>query len=94
MPCCSSRRSGMTLAPPLRAAPVTTTAPALSGPSPQYTGAASLALRGPASGRIYRVGPGRRQIMADSRDIAALLNTGQFRQWGKSDQGAAPDPMI
>lgn len=43
-----------------------------------YTGAARLSLRGPFSGRIYRVGPQTPRLEADSRDVEALLRTGFF----------------
>lgn len=80
MSCCSSRRSAMTPALQLRAATAPPAAPATApGQSLHYTGVASLALRGPSSGRIYLVGPESRQITADSRDVGALLHTGQFR---------------
>ena len=53
-------------------------------PAPQnavalrYGGGADMALRGPASGRIYRVGTDRRTLEADPRDAEALLATGLF----------------
>ena len=80
MSCCSGRREAMSSQSIFRAAPV---APELSGESPEeatltYSGRDALALRGPFSGRIYHVGAGSPRLVADSRDVEALLRTGKF----------------
>lgn len=82
MSCCSNRRAALTTTPQLRAAtPMPSPAPTSpqSGQPLGYTGQVAIALRGPFSGRVYRVSPDARQIDADARDVAALLRTGQFQ---------------
>jgi hypothetical protein len=80
MSCCSGRREAFSSQSTFRAAPV---APALSSETSleetlTYSGRDALALRGPFSGRIYHVGAGSPRLVADSRDVEALLRTGQF----------------
>jgi hypothetical protein len=82
MSCCGSRRMQLSESvgqarraapePPPERLPAT-------GAELRYTGAADLALRGPASGRVYRVGPARRQLLVETADAAALLRTGLFQ---------------
>jgi hypothetical protein len=81
MPCCGSRR--IELAARFHAAPRALA----ESPDPirqeavvalRYSGSAKLALRGPATGRVYRIGPRMRQLSADARDADALIRTGLF----------------
>ncbi len=78
MTCCSGRRAAV-VAPLLAAAvpPPGRSMPAAGGLL-TYTGDAALALRGPASGSIYRVAPNGRPFEADLRDVDALLRCGLF----------------
>jgi len=82
MSCCSGRRLMSSPTPTIRAAqninPADPPVEAASDQTLAYTGRATLVLRGPFSGRIYHVGPDLHQVSADSRDVDALLRTGQF----------------
>ena len=79
MSCCSNRRAALTSLPQLRAAmPAPAGVQDTTGQPLTYSSQVDLALRGPFSGLVYRVGPDTRQIDADARDVAALLRTGQF----------------
>ncbi len=83
MTCCSGRRAAAAAAAtPLLApaVPVPVRRLPAAGGLLAYTGDATLALRGPASGRIYRVAPGGRPFEADPRDVDALLRCGLFRR--------------
>jgi len=77
--CCGSARMQITAR-----YGATPTSPAPQPPLPEgavplrYAGGADMALRGPASGRIYRVGRGNRALRADPRDAQALIATGLF----------------
>ena len=80
-----SRIPQLRAAPPLQhppgpSPPASPVADALSGEDLRYTGANPMALRGPFSGRIYRVTAQSRHIIADSRDIAALLRSEFFQR--------------
>ena len=77
MSCCSDRRAAATPGAALRAAaaiaPASPAAAAL-----RYIGSAELALRGPFSGQVYRVGASRRSVEAHRDDRDALMRTGLF----------------
>ena len=83
MSCCSDRRAAFAPAPRLRAAadppPPVEPAP-VAAVALRYLGDTSLALRGPFSGRVYRVGPEAQDIDADARDAEALLRTRLFER--------------
>ncbi len=81
MSCCSDRRVAATPFAALRAAAAAPPpAPIAAGPQTmlRYTGSTELALRGPASGQVYRIGAGRRMVTAHPDDRDALLRTGLF----------------
>ncbi len=86
MSCCSQRRHASPAAPPLRAAAAgAAAAPAASAAATQrlrYLRDASLALRGPFSGRVYRVDARSAVIDADARDAEPLLRTALFERAG------------
>ena len=77
MSCCSHRRRTSsafrpaTIAPPPPAAPPPASAL-------RYLGKHPLALRGPVSRRVYRMGPGRRLLAVDPADVAAMVRSGLF----------------
>lgn len=76
MSCCGSRRRALAAPlPALARAPAPRPAPA---PRFLYLGTVERALRGPASGRLYRVEPGG-TIESEPGDARALLATGLFR---------------
>ncbi len=81
MSCCSNRRVQATPFSALRAAAARTPPAAIPTglqSTLRYTGSTELALRGPVTGQVYRVGPRRRTIDAHPGDAAALLRTGLF----------------
>jgi hypothetical protein len=75
MSCCGDRRrDSRPLRPPAPSAPGPPAVPT----DLVYSGTAELSLRGPASGRVYRVGRARRRVQVDAADAPALLGTGLF----------------
>ena len=46
----------------------------------RYLGQHPLALTGPVSRQLYRVGPGQRIVAVDPADVGALLRSGLFEQ--------------
>ena len=81
MACCGSRRTSLAAYHHgHRATPPPEPAPPADAVPLRYTGGADLALRGPASGRVYRVGPRRRDALAEGADVPALVATGLFAQ--------------
>ncbi len=83
MSCCSDRRAAIAPAPRLRAAaepPPPVEPPPAAAVALRYRGDTPLALRGPFSGRVYRVGPKAHDVDADARDAEALLRTLLFER--------------
>lgn len=80
MSCCSDRRATAAPLPALRAAALKPAPRATQqgGTLLHFTGSANLALRGPFSGKVYRIAPSHRMIAAHPDDVAALLRTGLF----------------
>jgi hypothetical protein len=89
MSCCSGQRSAARSSPMLRAAAAVAQPKAVETSTVivRYTGTAPLALRGPFSGLVYRVGATHRAIEVDPRDLEALLRTGLFERSGRSTPG-------
>ena len=79
MPCCSDARAQASR-PALRAIipEPARVVPVAADIALCYTGAASLALRGPASGRVYRIDPRHADVAAAAMDVDTLLRTGLF----------------
>ena len=89
MSCCSRRRNVLATTPQLRAATSSPpNAPQLAPGSAatstarrlRYLRDTPLSLRGPFSGRVYRVDAASRFIDADARDAEPLLRTGLFER--------------
>jgi hypothetical protein len=74
---CSGQRASLRTTT-LRAAAPREREVAPTGAALAYVGSGRLSLRGPFSGRVYRVGPEARRIDADPRDLAALIRTRLF----------------
>jgi len=79
MSCCSRLRHppGRSAFRPVAIAPPPPAAEPASQ-SLRYLGKHPLALKGPASRKLYRMGPGQRVVAVDPVDVAALLRSGLF----------------
>lgn len=81
MGCCSSKRGfRQSVLRPLVAAPPPPVQPPAETVSLHYVGRHELALKGPVSGRIYRVGIGARAIAAAPADVPGLVASGLFER--------------
>ena len=82
MPCCSSQRSAARTSPILHSAVTVAQpqVPAATNVNMRYTGKVPLALRGPFSGSVYRIGPSQRTLDVDPRDLEAMMRTGLFER--------------
>jgi len=79
MSCCSRQRRSAARSPfrPLVVAPAKPVAAAKDSEL-RYLGRHPLALKGPATRKLYRIGPGQRIVAVDPADVAAMLRSGLF----------------
>lgn len=87
MSCCGQRRAILRAPTPVSAAPPppepTRVAPVAAGErrvAVEYLARASVAVRGAATGRLYRFGAAEPRQHVEERDAAALLRTRFFRR--------------
>ncbi len=87
MGCCNKRRVAMRSAAlagsPARASGAAGSAGRAGGPGARevtlrYTHGQAIRVRGAASGRIYEIRAGAREVPVDGRDVASLLRTRYF----------------